>query len=474
MKKITRRILHGVNAVLASLRRLGRQREGNVAMLVGLFAIPLVVAGGIATDVGRAYSAKVRLGAALDAAALAVGSETNQTPTQMSTDLQNYFTANYPSTALGENVTVAPVPSNADFSATTVNYQAQATVPMVFMQLIGISSINVTVTAQTKKTTGLEVAVVLDNTGSMLCGPNDGAPNYSDSTCGNGVVASDTTCTNANNGSRICTLISAATQFVNTLTSAISSAQQLYISIVPYVTTVNVGDSLCSSATSCSHITQNGSVFLDLRGNMMPVTPITGNTTSGSTTISGILPSTSAIQAGMLIYGHGIPTSPATTVSSVNSSSQITISSSATLTFSGNSLAVGPNSGNTSTPFTDPTTYPAAPATATATLSTTTTTVNLATGTTTNNIVAGMVVSGTGIASGTTVATVVNATQITLSGKPSTNEPTAVQLTFSLAGNLTNGSTTISSLAGPTTVAGAGLNSIVVGMTVTDASGKIP
>src|SRR5208282_1122044 len=290
MKKITRRILHGVNAVLASLRRLGRQREGNVAMLVGLFAIPLVIAGGIATDVGRAYSVKVRLGAALDAAALAVGSETNQTQTQMSTDLQNYFTANYPSTALGENVAVTPVPSNEDLSATTVNYQAQATVPMVFMQLIGINSVTVTVTAQTTKTTGLEIAVVLDNTGSMLCGPNDGAPNYSNATCANGVVATDTTCTNSSNTSRICTLRNAATQFVNTLTSAINSAQQLYISIVPYVTTVNVGNALCTGATSCSNIKTDAPSgdFADLRGNIMPVIPIIGNTMSGSTTISSV------------------------------------------------------------------------------------------------------------------------------------------------------------------------------------------
>jgi Flp pilus assembly protein TadG len=473
-----------LSAGLATLRRLVQQREGNIAMLVGLFAIPLIIAGGIATDVGRAYSVKVRLGAALDAAALAVGSETSQTAAQMSTDLQNYFTANYPSTALGENVTVTPVPANADLSATTVNYQAQATVPMVFMQLIGINSINVTVAAQTKKTTGLEVAVVLDNTGSMLCGPNDGAPNYSDSTCGNGVVASDTTCTNSSNESRICTLINASTQFVNTLTSAITSSQQLYISIVPYVTTVNVS-ALCTNSTTCSNINTDAPSgdFADLRGNIMPVIPIIGNTTSGSTTISsvymqtpsGTVSSTAAILAGMYIYGHGIPTGA--TVSSVNSSS-IVISSAANLTFTDNSLAVGPlpNSvcstcSNTTSPgYTDPTTYPISPATATATLSKTTTSVTLATGTTTNNIVAGMAVSGTGIAPGTTVATVVSATQITLSADPSANEGTAVSLTFSLAGTTTNGSTTVSSLKGTT----ASLNSIVVGMTVTDASGKIP
>lgn len=136
---------------------------------------------------------KVRLGVALDAAALAVGSETNQTNAQMSTDLQNYFTANYLATALGTNVTVTPVPADAVLSATTVNYQAQATVPMPFMPLIGIDNITVTVTAQTQKTTGLEVAVVLDNTGAMLCGPNDGAPNYSNNTRAGNVLATDTT-----------------------------------------------------------------------------------------------------------------------------------------------------------------------------------------------------------------------------------------------------------------------------------------
>ena len=451
-----------IKAIIAVVLRLVKRRDGNVAMIFALAAIPVIIAAGMAIDTGRAYAVKVRLGAALDAAALAVGSETNQTATQLSNDLQNYFAANYPSTALGTNVTVTPVPADASLTDSVVNYQAQATVPMTFMQLVGINNITVTATAQTKKTSGLEIAIVLDNTGSMLCGPNDGAPNYSDSTCGNGVVASDTTCTNANNSSRICTLIKAATQFVNTLTGAITSSQQLYISVVPYVTTVNVGNALCSGATSCNSIATTGGDFTDLRGNIMPVTPIIGTTTSGSSSISsvsmltpnGSVSGTAAIQAGMYIYGHGIPNGA--TVSSVGSSS-ITISSNASLTFTGNSLAVGPASGNTSTPFTDPTTY-----TATATLSTTTKTVNLATGTTTNNIVAGMAVSGSGIASGTTVATVVSASQITLSAYPSANKATAVQLTFSLAGTTTSGSTTVGSLKGSTT----SLNSIVVGMTV--------
>ena len=136
----------------------------------------------------------------------------------MVTDLQNYFAANYPSTALGTNVTVTPVPGKRRPDRVRPStIQAQATVPMTLMQLVGINNMTVTVTAQTKKTTGLEVAVVLDNTGSMLCGANDGAPSYSNSSCAPDVVAADTSCTNASNNSRICTLINAATQFVDTL-----------------------------------------------------------------------------------------------------------------------------------------------------------------------------------------------------------------------------------------------------------------
>jgi Flp pilus assembly protein TadG len=443
-----------VNAVLAILRRLAQQREGNVAMLVGLFAIPLVIAGGIATDVGRAYSVKVRLGAALDAAALAVGSESNQTPTQMSTDLQNYFFANYPSTALGNSVTVNPVPANADLSATTVNYQAHATVPMVFMQLIGISNITVSVTAQTKKSPGLEVAVVLDNTGSMLCGANEGAA----STCGADVVASDTTCTSSTNNSRICTLRNASVDFVNTLTGAITTSQQLYMSIVPYVTTVNVGDSFCTSATSCSHITSTGSNFTDLRGNMMPVTPITGNTTSNSTTISTISAANiAAIQPGMYIYGHGIPSGA--TVSSVSTSS-IVISSNATLTFTGNSLAVGPNSGNISTAFTDPTTC-----NTTGTWTNGSTSVTSVGNTANTCVVTGMVVTSSSSGIKTSPATTVSSisgTTVTLSQTTNAASSGSKPITFSLAGNTTNGNATITTLKGTT----ASLNSIVVGMAI--------
>jgi Flp pilus assembly protein TadG len=319
-------MLLSISAIIAAVRRLAKRRDGSVAIMFGLCAIPAVIAAGMAIDVGRAYAVKVRLGAALDAAALAAGSEVNQTQTQLTTAMQNYFTANYPSTALGTNVTVAPVPANADLTASVVNFRAQATVPMTFMQLVGVDNITVAVTAQTKKTVGLEIAVVLDNTGSMLCGANEGDL----ATCGADVVASDTTCANTSNHSRICTLINAARQFVNTLTSAITASQQLYIAIVPYVTTVNVGNSFCTGATSCSHIvTDCSGDFADDRGNAIGIAApiqITGNVQNGSKTITSISPNTTGLTPGTSITSPYFPAG--TTISNVNIS-QITLSAAA-------------------------------------------------------------------------------------------------------------------------------------------------
>jgi Flp pilus assembly protein TadG len=414
-------MLHTITTIVAGLRRLTRRCEGNVAMMFGLCAIPAVIAAGMAIDVGQAYMVKVRLGAALDAAALAVGSETNQTPTQLTTALQSYFTANYPSTALGTSVTITPVPADADLTASTVNFQAQATVPMTFMQLVGVNNITVSVTAQTQKTVGLEVAVVLDNTGSMLCGANEGAA----STCGADVAAADTTCTNSSNNSRICTLINAAKNFVNTLTSAINASQQLYISIVPYVTTVNVGGSLsCTDGTTTcgSHITTDSCSgdFVDDKLNLIYHNEAVWSTKStlspaltGTFFLGGgnsvTVSSTANILIGMAVSGTGIPSN--TYVKTVPNSTSFTLSANYTgTTGSGKTLTLGPAGNMDTTPtgsFTGSTVlnFPTAPSPA---------------------LAAGMAVSGNGIPSNTAIQTVNSTTQMTLCNATTAASPGAL------------------------------------------------
>lgn len=344
-------MLGPIFAVLASLRRLAGRREGNIAILFGLSAIPLVIGAGIAIDTVRAYTVKTQLSAALDAAALAVGSEINQSQTQLTTSLSNYFAANYPASALGgATATVTAVPSNENLMNSTVNFQASATVPMTFMQLVGVNNITVTVNAQIKRTSGIELVLALDNTGSMLCGPHSGAPNYNNSQCAQSVVTSDTNCTNASDQSRICTLMNASTNFVNILANAMSSSDQLYIGVVPYVTTVNVGGSFCTGALSC-----NSNIATDCSGSSavvsdtgdpiydpnkvvaQPTTTFTGTTTSNSATITSVSPNPTSLFAGIPITGNGIPAG--TTVSSTTATT-IVLSARATASHTGETLTV--------------------------------------------------------------------------------------------------------------------------------------
>ena len=86
--------------------RLLADKRGVTAMFLALAAVPVVIAAGMGVDVARAYAERVRLGHALDAAALAVGS-TQGTPAQIQARLNQFFYGNYPTTAAGKPVSVA-------------------------------------------------------------------------------------------------------------------------------------------------------------------------------------------------------------------------------------------------------------------------------------------------------------------------------------------------------------------------------
>ena len=201
-------------------RRLVKRRDGNVAMLFGLMAIPLVIATGTAVDIARAYSVKVRLNGALDAAGLAVGSTYGMTTAQQNTRLQQYFAANYPAGALGTPNTPT---LSLDASGNTFTVSAVATLPTTFMKLININTLTVAATSViTRGTRGLELAIVLDNTGSMLCGDSGM------SSCSSGT-------------SHIVSLRQYSQTIVDQLYSYSTDTSRLKIGLVPYVTTVNVG-----------------------------------------------------------------------------------------------------------------------------------------------------------------------------------------------------------------------------------------
>lgn len=139
--------------------------RGAIAIIVALAVIPMMVAGGLAVDLSRAYLTKSRLGHALDAAGLAVGSmrTTSTDSSYLETQFNSFFAANYPSTEVGTTHDITFVDNGGIITVT-----GKATVDTVFMGIVGIDTITVSSSSEIEvETNGLELVMVLDNTGSM-------------------------------------------------------------------------------------------------------------------------------------------------------------------------------------------------------------------------------------------------------------------------------------------------------------------
>ena len=140
-----------------------RDRQGAVAIIFALALIPLLLGAGAAIDLGRAYMVKSRLGYAIDAAALAVGAATTTDRAELEEIMLAFFAANYPANELG--VPATPV---MEINDSEVTIYATAEVSTTLMSIADVTTL--TVSAETlviRETKGLEVALVLDNTGSM-------------------------------------------------------------------------------------------------------------------------------------------------------------------------------------------------------------------------------------------------------------------------------------------------------------------
>lgn len=145
------------------LSRFLGDRAGNVAMIFGLAAIPFFTAAGAAVDYSRALHVKGRLANALDATALAIGGQLGLTDAEIQKAAQSYFTANFPANEIGN-----PGPLQIASTNSTVTISTDATVQTAMMGIVGINTIDVEVEVEVRRSMrGLELALVLDTTGSM-------------------------------------------------------------------------------------------------------------------------------------------------------------------------------------------------------------------------------------------------------------------------------------------------------------------
>jgi Flp pilus assembly protein TadG len=190
----------------APLNRFAGDRKGVIAVFFALALIPMLMAGGAAIDISRAYIVKQRLGAALDAAALAVGSATGLSDADLNTLMLSYFNANYPAAEIG--VAATPVLTIVD---STITITATADVDTLLLRIAQVDSITVAATTTIiRETTGLEVVLVLDNTGSM-------------------------------SGTKLRSLKDASETFIDILFGDETEPELLKVGIVPFTGAVNVG-----------------------------------------------------------------------------------------------------------------------------------------------------------------------------------------------------------------------------------------
>ena len=158
--------------------RFWQDKRGSVAIIVALSAMLLVVIAGAAVDFATAYYVRVSLQSSLDSASLAAGRlDINPNDTiarkqqQLTAEARNVFNANLDlSPGL---VTVQPL--QVDYTPPvgttpdTVTVSVEASIPTNFLRIAGIPQFNLTVSskAQRPQPGPIDLALVLDTTGSM-------------------------------------------------------------------------------------------------------------------------------------------------------------------------------------------------------------------------------------------------------------------------------------------------------------------
>ncbi len=202
------------------LNRYWKNTNGGAAFIFGIGAVVLISSVGLSIDFGRAYLVRSKLSSALDAAVLAAGKEfTSETIEQ---NVQMYFKVNYPSEYM--KVTLNNIQMTKGDNQ--LKLELSGSIPTTFMRVIGKEKINFSIdNSIIQKNAATEIALVMDNTGSLGFDPFiDSIKDCSGGGCNN-----------------IQALKDGAKTLIDVLYGEKETVDGLHISLVPYSSTVNIG-----------------------------------------------------------------------------------------------------------------------------------------------------------------------------------------------------------------------------------------
>ncbi len=215
--------------MVETLKRLWACERGAIAPIVGICAIMLVGAVAVAVDVGRGQVAQSKLQSALDSAGLAAGAVVAQNldADDLKPEAWKYLKENF----AGQTVDAVITPDDFDLELSDdqmlVTLEARASLPTTFMRIFGHDTMHVAARTEiTREMTGLEVALVLDVTGSMLGDVSD-----------------------TDGKEKITALRDAAKDLMNIVFGDNDTVDDLWVGIVPFSQTVNIGTSRTSWLT---------------------------------------------------------------------------------------------------------------------------------------------------------------------------------------------------------------------------------
>ena len=155
----------GAICIIKRLVDFLRDAAGNIGVMFCLSVIPVLLALGSATDLMSANNMRARMQAAVDAAALAAATAGDLTASQRLDLALESFHQNFAGgLAAGVNATPA-----FTITATSVTGTATAELNTLFMRIAGMHSLDIStdVTVSIPQSKDIEVALVLDYSGSM-------------------------------------------------------------------------------------------------------------------------------------------------------------------------------------------------------------------------------------------------------------------------------------------------------------------